>query len=456
MLLGRANELQYLNTAYQDSGSRMLIVYGQKNVGKTTLLRHFTEDKDVFFYTAVPASTRQQQFMLGRKLQEKYPQVSDYPDFDEVFTMLQSDSSIERKKIYVFDEWEHMIKADTSFMDSLIRLLHHVYSENDSMIILCSSSIGFIENGLVSKIGKAALDISGFLKIKELKFVDLIRRFPSYSMEECVKLYAVLGRVPGLWEYFDPKLSVKDNICEHILKKGCFLLEEGGRFVREELRETSVYYTILSALAEGRQKLNDLYSHTGFSRAKISVYLKNLMELEIVEKIFSVDTPGRESQKKGVYRIANPYVHFWFKYIYPNFGECMVMEPQDFYNRYIKADLNTYCNEYFSEICREYMILSASKGALAIKPDRHGLFDGKEGKIDYIGQDENGKSIVAFCYYSKPMVTFEDYKMNLRVLKQARIKAEQIYLFAGGRFEEKLSLESKVKGNVILLEMDDL
>jgi len=375
---------------------------------------------------------------------------------DEIFTVMQTDSSIERKKINMLDEWEHMIKADTTFMEALIRLLHHVYSENDAMIILCSSSIGFIENGLVSKIGKAALDISGFLKVKELKFADMIVRFPSYSMEECVKLYAVLGGFPGLWDYFEPKLSVEDNICENVLKKGCFLQEEGGRIVREELRETSVYYTILAALAQGREKLNALYAHTGFSRAKISVYLKNLMELEIVEKVFSVDTPGRDSQKKGVYRISNPYVHFWFKYIYPNYGECLSMESRDFYKRYIKDDLKTYCNEYFSEICREYMILSASKGALLIKPDKHGLFDGKEGKIDYIGQDGNGRTIAAFCYYSKPMVTYEDYKKNLLVLQQARLEAEQIYLFAGGRFDEKLSLESKVKGNVILLEMDDL
>ena len=28
-----------------------------------------------------------------------------------------------------------------------------------------------------------------------------------------------------------------------------------------------------------------MYAHTGFSRAKISVYLKNLMELELVEKV---------------------------------------------------------------------------------------------------------------------------------------------------------------------------
>ncbi len=456
MLVGREKELRYLNTVYESSGSRMIVVYGQKNIGKTTLLREFIADKQAFYYTAMPASTRQQQFMLAKALEDKSRLSTDYPEFDEIFMHLQSDSSVASKKVYVFDEWEHLIKGDTSFIDALIRMLHYAHSENDVMIVLCSSSIGFIENGLVSKIGKSALDISGFLKVKELKFADLIRRFPNYSMSDCVKLYSVLGGVPGLWDYFDPKFDLEKNICRNILRKGAFLQDEGARIVKEELRETAVYYTILSALAEGREKLNDLYAHTGFSRAKISVYLKNLMELEIVEKVFSVDVPGKDNQKKGIYRICVPYVHFWFKYIYRNYNDCLSAEPEEFYRTYIKKDLIYYCEEYFSEICREYMMLSAARGALLFAPEKSGLFDGKDGKIDYIGQDKNGRTIVAFCYYAKPMITYEDYQKNLAVLAQAKIKPEQVYLFANGRFEEKLTLESKVKGNIILLGMDDL
>ena len=456
MLLGREKELQYLNTVYQTPGSRMIVVYGQKNVGKSTLLRNFVSDKQSFFFTATPASTRQQQYMLARTIDDIQGGASEYPDYDAVFTALQADSTAKEKKVYVFDEWEHMIKSDTSFMDAIIRLLRHAYSENDTMIVLCSSSIGFIENDLVSKIGKSALDISGFLKVKPLKFVDMIRNFPEYSMSDCVKMYSILGGLPGLWDYFDPKSSIEENICRNILKKGAFLQEEGARIVKEELRETSVYYTILSALAEGRKKLNDLYAHTGFSRAKISVYLKNLMELEIVEKVFSVDVPGKDSQKKGMYRISCPYVHFWFKYIYRNYSDCMLMEPQEFFDSYIKKSLKYYCDEYFSEICREYMMLSATKDALLFTPETSGLFDGKEGMIDYVGQTKEGRTIVAFCYYSKPMVTYEDYQKNLSVLRLAKMRAEQIYLFANGRFDEKLTLESKVKGNIILLGMDDL
>ena len=37
MILGRAQELKYLNTYYDREGSQIMVVYGEKNVGKTML-----------------------------------------------------------------------------------------------------------------------------------------------------------------------------------------------------------------------------------------------------------------------------------------------------------------------------------------------------------------------------------------------------------------------------------
>ena len=44
MDLGRTSELKYLNTCYDREGSRIMVVYGHKNVGKTALLRQFVQD----------------------------------------------------------------------------------------------------------------------------------------------------------------------------------------------------------------------------------------------------------------------------------------------------------------------------------------------------------------------------------------------------------------------------
>ena len=41
MVLGRAVELKYLNTYYDREGSQIMVVYGEKNIGKTALLSEF-------------------------------------------------------------------------------------------------------------------------------------------------------------------------------------------------------------------------------------------------------------------------------------------------------------------------------------------------------------------------------------------------------------------------------
>jgi hypothetical protein len=102
------------------------------------------------------------------------------------------------------------------------------------------------------------------------------------------------------------------------------------------------------------------------------------------------------------------------------------------------------------------MLLCDEKKALPFSVTRNGIFDGKLGKIDYIGQDDEGRTICAFSDFAKPLVSFDDYKKYLAVIAQARLKPDYIYLFSGGRFDEKLSQEAKTKGNITLIGMDDL
>lgn len=54
MILGRASELNYLNTCYQRKNSQILVLYGEKNVGKTALLKRFAEENPAVITGLVP------------------------------------------------------------------------------------------------------------------------------------------------------------------------------------------------------------------------------------------------------------------------------------------------------------------------------------------------------------------------------------------------------------------
>ena len=75
------------------------------------------------------------------------------------------------------------------------------------------------------------------------------------------------------------------------------------------------------AIAKGENKLNDLFLYTGYSRPKISVYMKNLSHFDIVEKVVSFETGGWDNAKKGIYRIKDTYVNFFYRFVYPHLSD---------------------------------------------------------------------------------------------------------------------------------------
>ena len=458
MLSGRMPELQYLNQHFDKEGSQILIVYGQKHIGKTALAREFAQDKPNFYYLAKPCSEREQRYQMnlqlgaGRIIDESKEE--KFPEFSYIFDAICGNEV--SKKVIIIDEFQNIVRVSDTFMTELVRFAKAKEEKRGVSILLCSSSIGWIENSMAEKIGAAASDISGMLKLEELPFTDVVNRFPDFRIEECVEAYAILGGMPGLWNQFDDKLTIQQNICRNILNPNSFLFEEGERMVTEQLRETSVYNTILATIASGSRKLNDIYTHTEFSRAKISVYLKNLIDLGLVEKVFSYKTAGRENVQKGIYRISNPFVDFYFTYLYPHMSALQTISVGEYYNEYIYPKFRRYVSGYFKKACRQHLERQNERGKLPFRFGDSGEWIGKEGTIDVIAQSEYGETLIALCNWEKPMMTYEDYRWVLDCAQKAKIDADYIYLYTASGFDEKLNLEAKIKHSLKLVQITDI
>ena len=454
MIIGRNSELNQLGNYYDRDKSQILVLYGQKYIGKTALIKEFMSDKPGFYYACEPASEREQKYRLGLRLADLGIKTMKYSELSEVFTCIGKKHT--QKKVIVFDEFQNILKSNPDFFDEIISFIHANWNNQEYLVVMISSSVGFVENSLVSKIGDAAFELSGFLKLKELSFYDLRDYFSLYTNDDCAVCYSILGGVPGLWKMFDEHASIKDNIVKNLLAANGPLRNVARELITEELRETAVYNTILSAMANGMNKLNDLYEHTEFSRAKISVYIKNLMELELVEKLFSMDTDGRDNSQKGLYGISNKLVDFYYSFMFNKASYLETSSPEEFYRLCVVPGLKAYVDKYFDKICLEYLNRLNDKKKLPINIERFGKWIGKQGNIDILGRAEDRKYIICLCAYDKAMVTYDDYEMLLYLADKAKISSDYIYLFAGNRFDEKLSLEAKVRKNLRLLLLDNL
>lgn len=453
MLAGRIAELQYLEQYYEKAGSQILVVYGQKHIGKTALLKEFSKEKQSHYYLAKPCSEREQLYQWGMQLRYAGMEIKEFPEFSDILGSVCTGGG---KKIMIIDEFQHIAKTSECFMSELVQFLNSLDEKNGVMVLLGSSAIAWVENSMITRIGEAAYALSGLLKIRPLSFGDIVHRFPDFRIEECVEAYSILGGFPGLWNQFDDRLTIQQNICRHILNPDSYLFEEWDRMVAEQLRETSVYNTILAAIASGKYKLNDIYLHTGFSRAKISVYLKNLMELELVEKVFSYDMADKENAQKGLYRIIHPYVNFYFTYMYPYMSALQTISVGEYYNQYIYPVFRKYVSGCFRQVCREHLEKLNKRGRLPIHFEKSGEWVGKEGTIDVVAQDAEGRTLIALCNWEKAMMTYEDYGWLLSYARKVKIRADYIYLYTASGFDEKLDLEAKVKKNLKLLQITDI
>ncbi|MCR5800084.1 MAG: AAA family ATPase [Lachnospiraceae bacterium] len=437
------------------SDDQVIVLYGLEGVGKTALIKEFVKDNDKCLYFDCKPLYEREQLYHWANHSHAFLGLNEYPSFAELFEMIDNRATAgEDKNIIVFDEFQYLLKYSNDFTKELFLFLNN--SSKEYYVFLISSSIEWVENNMVKKIGMDARNITGFIKIKELGFASFREYFGKMRYDECVTGYSILGGIPKLWTYFDRNKGLRENIVNNLLDVNSPLLNYGEEAVKKELRETGVYNTILCALALGKNKLNDLYNHTLFSRAKISVYIKNLMELGFVSKEFSVDTEGRNNTQKGIYDICINYVYFTYKYIFPFKNELYEDNRAAFYDKHIKPNLKSYTAKFFPLVCREYLETMNAYGKLPIRYSKLGRWIGKLGTIDFVATDDNDNTLLVLCNWEKPMIRFDDYEWLLFCAKQAKIRADYCMLISAQGFDEKLKFAGNSKKNISLVTLDNM
>ena len=97
-------------------------------------------------------------------------------------------------------------------------------------------------------------------------------------------------------------LSVEDNIKNTFLNPISFLYEEPINLLKQEVREPTIYTAIITAIAAGASRMSEISSKVGEDTNVCSIYIKNLMNLGIVQK----ETPyGEKVSRKSVYSIED-------------------------------------------------------------------------------------------------------------------------------------------------------
>ena len=456
MFIGREKELEFLNERYNSKKAELIVLYGRRRVGKTETLKQFCKDKKHIFYSCKECTdTEQMQLFSQIILQTGIPAskyINSFESWEQLFKSILEFEGKE-KKLLIIDEFAYMVKGNKQIPSILQNLWDNLLKDENVMIILCGSSMSFIEKEILGEKNPLYGRATGIYKMVQMDFYDAIKFFPKFSIEDKIYAYAILGGIPHYLKEFDDSKSIEKNIKQNILTKGCILYNEVEFLLHQELRETALYNTIIQAIAMGNTKLNDIYLKTNIEKTKISVYLTNLIELGIIEREFSVDESVKESAnvQRGLYKITDNFFKFWYAYLFPNVSYLELGDVDGVYKSDIKESINHFASETFEKICIQYLQKKNIQNKLEFRFKKIGRWWNNNQEIDLIAYD-NKNLILGECKFKNSKFTFEDFSK----LKEKYNSDKNIiyYLFSKSGFDKKLTdLKDK---NVKLIDLKEI
>ena len=401
--------------------------------------------------------------------------ISEFADWEKAFRAVLDLPYGNQKKLLVIDEFPYMCRGNKSIPSILQNLWDAELRDSNVMIILCGSAMSFIEKELLSEKNPLYGRATGIYKMKEMGFYDAIKFFPEYSDRDKVLTYAVLGGIPHYLRQWNPKLSVDENIKRNILTKGCILYSEVEFLLHQELRETPIYNSIIEAVALGNTKLNDISQKSLLEdTAKTSVYLKNLMELGIVEREFSVDSKIKERANtgRGTYRLTDNFFRFWYAFGFANYSQLEDGDVDGVYEYVVKPALHEFASFAFEDVCREFVRMLQKKNELPFRYSKIGRWMGKttvrdekasdglrtaETEIDLLCIGKDAKEyLVGECKFKGVPFSYSEYLDTLAKLTPLKEKSKFYYaLFSESGFDQKI-LDCAAMNETQLYSLEDI
>ena len=148
MFAGRKRELEDLERYYKENAFHFSVFYGRRRVGKTTLINKFRENKKSIYFAAAETTAKENLELLSIQiLSVLAPEAPKNPfgSFNEAFEYCFK-ASEKTRYILVIDEYPYLAESDRAVSSLLQALIDKYEKKSRLFLILCGSSMSFMEN----------------------------------------------------------------------------------------------------------------------------------------------------------------------------------------------------------------------------------------------------------------------------------------------------------------------
>jgi len=355
MFIGRHPELTELNRLYDKEGFSFVVMYGRRRVGKTALISEFIKSKDSIFYISIERNDKAALKDFSEKVLERFPDISSILDsfdsWDKAFTYITKQAG-KKRIVLAIDEYPYLATGNPSISSILQKHIDTGFKSTNLFLILCGSSMSFMQNQILGYKSPLYGRRTAQFHIEPFDYYDAGKFFPDLTYEDKMLAYAVCGGIPQYLNALTGYNNIMEAIFESFLKKSGVLYEEPENLLKQELREPAVYNTLITSIAGGATRLNEISTKSGEENKKCSKYLKSLLDLNIVYKEFPYSV---KTERNGIYILRDNMFRFWYRFIPQNVTNIESGLGWQILEERIKPLLPTYIGHIFEDACREYL-----------------------------------------------------------------------------------------------------
>lgn len=460
MFIGREREVAALDRLYESNKFEFAVIYGRRRVGKTALINHFIDNKEAIYFMGVESNEKQNLENFSKSIIEYSSGIEAETSFLSFQAALEYVFKLAEKKrlILAIDEYPYVARSSKSLASTLQLLIDKYKDTSQLMLILCGSSMSYMEDEVLAYKSPLYGRRTAQMKIQPFSFEETCRCFKNFSDEDKALAYGIVGGTPQYLLQMDDRLSIEDNIKNTYLNPISFLYEEPTNLLKQEVREPAIYTAIITAIAVGASRMSDISNKVGEDSNICANYLKSLINLGIVKK----ETPYVEkTSRKSIYSIEDNMFRFWYRFV-PNNNSVIMRGAADIVYRRIEPQLSEYMGTVFEEICKQYLWKLLLDGNSPVEFSELGRWWGndpiekKQTEIDIMGEQDKKTALFGECKWTNEKVDLGVLETLIKRSKLFSYINVHLFLFSKSGFTKGCIDKANELGNVSLVTYADM
>ena len=360
----RIGETARLRDALSREKSSLVVVYGRRRLGKSTLIKRVLSDRDVYFI-ADRSEGQHQRTLLAKVIAQVFSDFDKltYPDWESMFRAVNYRA--DKRFTLCLDEFPYLVEQSPELPSVLQKIVDEKQLKYN--LVLCGSSQNMMYGLFLDSTAPLYGRADEIMRLAPIR-LPYIQEALGLDATAAIEEYSVWGGVPRYWELRESRSSLDDAMWHNILSGNGALFEEPIKLFQDDGKEIGKTSTIMSYIGTGANRLSEIAGRCDEPATNLSRPLKKLIDLGFLEKDipFGID---EKNAKKSLYKIADPFMAFYYQFVVPNRSFIEL-------NRRLPIDqaLNTHFSEYVSmqweKMCRDAVTGNLVNGVVYGKAKR--------------------------------------------------------------------------------------